>query len=405
MGLVPGPRMDYDEWTPLGHGDPLKNDPTYDYVPPVLDRVHYWMEPKDSGARRDEAFVKYVDSSVPVPPTMLVPPPPPPPPPPATSTTPGPLPQGPPPASAYSSLNPFHHFEDRPVVPNVLFEEKPLFEAPLVQLQPQVQQPQVPQPNVLAQVVPPAPQAPPPPLPPATAPFFDKPRATPPPLASESSNVVVQDVEKPLLGPVNPAWSAAVAGNSASSRPALKQASDKPNGSRLDGKPTPGKLAFPGPNAVRAPPGKPLRFDDQPPPPQQPRPPPPPSPKPSTMSPTTPASTSTALPSPPTTARPGASTASPSDTINSLVRGLLNKEVVTTVSTLTTDPLFAHYKQPVTPVNVHGPAYVIIQGHSKVKTYGPVLRRHDPPGHGHGGPPPGQRGTPKGTPARRYALQ
>lgn len=39
------PRMDYDEWTPLGHGDPLKNDPTYDYVPPVLDRVHYWMDP------------------------------------------------------------------------------------------------------------------------------------------------------------------------------------------------------------------------------------------------------------------------------------------------------------------------------------------------------------------------
>ncbi|KAL0267381.1 UNVERIFIED_CONTAM: hypothetical protein PYX00_009670 [Menopon gallinae] len=39
------PRMEYDEWTPLGRGDPLKNDPTYDYVPPVLERVHYWMEP------------------------------------------------------------------------------------------------------------------------------------------------------------------------------------------------------------------------------------------------------------------------------------------------------------------------------------------------------------------------
>jgi hypothetical protein len=37
--------MEYDEWTPLGRGDPLKNDPTYDYVPPVLDRVHYWIEP------------------------------------------------------------------------------------------------------------------------------------------------------------------------------------------------------------------------------------------------------------------------------------------------------------------------------------------------------------------------
>ncbi|XP_044732362.1 flocculation protein FLO11-like [Chrysoperla carnea] len=39
------PRMDYDQWTPLGRGDPLKNDPTYDYVPPVLDRVHYWIDP------------------------------------------------------------------------------------------------------------------------------------------------------------------------------------------------------------------------------------------------------------------------------------------------------------------------------------------------------------------------
>lgn len=38
------PRMDYDEWTPLGRGDPLKNDPTYDYVPPVLDRVQYWLD-------------------------------------------------------------------------------------------------------------------------------------------------------------------------------------------------------------------------------------------------------------------------------------------------------------------------------------------------------------------------
>jgi hypothetical protein len=37
--------MEYDEWTPLGRGDPLKNDPTYDYVPPVLERVHYWIEP------------------------------------------------------------------------------------------------------------------------------------------------------------------------------------------------------------------------------------------------------------------------------------------------------------------------------------------------------------------------
>ncbi|EDS26582.1 conserved hypothetical protein [Culex quinquefasciatus] len=38
------PRMEYNEWLPVGRGDPLKNDPTYDYSPPVLDRVRYWSE-------------------------------------------------------------------------------------------------------------------------------------------------------------------------------------------------------------------------------------------------------------------------------------------------------------------------------------------------------------------------
>ncbi|KAL3266131.1 hypothetical protein HHI36_010316 [Cryptolaemus montrouzieri] len=37
--------MDYEQWKPLGRGDPLKDDPTFDYVPPVLDRVHYWIDP------------------------------------------------------------------------------------------------------------------------------------------------------------------------------------------------------------------------------------------------------------------------------------------------------------------------------------------------------------------------
>lgn len=42
---VISPRMDFEEWTPLGRGDPLKNDPTFDYLPPVLDKVHYWKSP------------------------------------------------------------------------------------------------------------------------------------------------------------------------------------------------------------------------------------------------------------------------------------------------------------------------------------------------------------------------
>lgn len=36
------PRVDYNEWLPVGRADPLKNDPTFDYSPPILDRVHYW---------------------------------------------------------------------------------------------------------------------------------------------------------------------------------------------------------------------------------------------------------------------------------------------------------------------------------------------------------------------------
>lgn len=49
------PRMDYDEWTPLGRGDPLKNNPTFDYVPPVLDRVLYWLNSHttEPSAKRD----------------------------------------------------------------------------------------------------------------------------------------------------------------------------------------------------------------------------------------------------------------------------------------------------------------------------------------------------------------
>lgn len=39
------PRIEYNnEWRPVGHSDPLKNDPTFDYSPPVLDRVRYWSD-------------------------------------------------------------------------------------------------------------------------------------------------------------------------------------------------------------------------------------------------------------------------------------------------------------------------------------------------------------------------
>lgn len=45
-----------------------------------------------------------------------------------------------------------------------------------------------------------------------------------------------------------------------------------------------------------------------------------------------------------------------------------------TIDTMTTDPLFKHYKQPSEPLR--GPMYLIIQGHSKVKTYGPAKQIH-----------------------------
>lgn len=39
------PRIEYNnEWRPVGHSDPLKNDPTFDYSPPVLDLVRYWAD-------------------------------------------------------------------------------------------------------------------------------------------------------------------------------------------------------------------------------------------------------------------------------------------------------------------------------------------------------------------------
>lgn len=41
------PRVDYDQWQPVGHADPLKNDPTFDYVPPTLGNVRYWSEHSD----------------------------------------------------------------------------------------------------------------------------------------------------------------------------------------------------------------------------------------------------------------------------------------------------------------------------------------------------------------------
>lgn len=48
-------------WTPIGPGDPLNKDPTYDYSPPVLNRVRYWADTiaKGSVAAEPPAAASY----------------------------------------------------------------------------------------------------------------------------------------------------------------------------------------------------------------------------------------------------------------------------------------------------------------------------------------------------------
>ncbi|XP_026464503.1 uncharacterized protein LOC113367089 [Ctenocephalides felis] len=53
--------MEFAHWRPIGRGDPLQNDPTFDYVPPVLERVRYWAssdernEPKSHLPEEDQS--------------------------------------------------------------------------------------------------------------------------------------------------------------------------------------------------------------------------------------------------------------------------------------------------------------------------------------------------------------
>lgn len=38
---------------PVGHADPLKNDPTFDYVPPTSGSVRYWSDSSESKSNND----------------------------------------------------------------------------------------------------------------------------------------------------------------------------------------------------------------------------------------------------------------------------------------------------------------------------------------------------------------
>ncbi|KAH8279573.1 hypothetical protein KR018_002089, partial [Drosophila ironensis] len=53
-----------NEWRPLGHGDPLQKDPTYDYSPPALERVRYWAENNSTGQSNPEARKKELPPEV-----------------------------------------------------------------------------------------------------------------------------------------------------------------------------------------------------------------------------------------------------------------------------------------------------------------------------------------------------
>ncbi|XP_065356003.1 mucin-5AC [Calliphora vicina] len=60
------PRMDYNnnEWRPVGRGDPLKNDPTFDYSPPTLDRVRYWADSDKEKDKTEEVTAALVDAKL-----------------------------------------------------------------------------------------------------------------------------------------------------------------------------------------------------------------------------------------------------------------------------------------------------------------------------------------------------
>lgn len=48
------PRVEYtNQWLPVGP-DPLKNEPTFDYSPPTLERVRYWSEFSEENNNNDD---------------------------------------------------------------------------------------------------------------------------------------------------------------------------------------------------------------------------------------------------------------------------------------------------------------------------------------------------------------
>ncbi|XP_022207954.2 mucin-2 isoform X1 [Nilaparvata lugens] len=302
------PRMQYDEWTPLGRGDPLKNDPTFDYMPPVLERVQYWMSPA---------------ARTPDPPRVT------------TSTA-------PPLDRRYQELTGNKRYQELPA--NTRYQE-------LTGTQQRTRQQYVP---VYYQGHrphhhhyhhhhhnnhPPAPQT----------------ILVPPPAPGKNSfqyqaNSVYPSTTSSLLSN-NDLWETQLATVAASP---TTQSHQQPhtretitfvnNQNTFDITPSPSVLHYilnselaPVPSSL---PPQHVVF-------------------PSSTPPTTPTTTTT-LP----TSYVSSTTVETSTTPNRITTTTMVNP------SLTTDPLFSHYKQPAKPIK--GPMYLIIEGHSKVKTYGPA---------------------------------
>lgn len=256
------PRVEYDEWTPLGHGDPLKNDPTYDYVPPVLERVRYWIEPSTPHRQ-----------------------------PPPTATPPH-YRQPPPTASP-----PHHHHHHQ----NTYRQPPP--------------------PNTYAR--PPRPQA-------ATSQYNSAERRDNHPF------LTLVDGPKFNLPP----------------SPPYKQTPPRQQYTRPPYRSPPPRPTFttPAPTTEVTTTGAPsLSWSYQ------------------QTTTTSPITTTTTTPASPIFLTPAEISAPPTTEGPTPTPRPLSTSYTTSAS-LTTDPLFAHYKQPSEPLQ--GPMYLIIEGHSKVKNYG-----------------------------------
>ncbi|XP_047002612.1 uncharacterized protein LOC124619992 [Schistocerca americana] len=318
------PRVDYDEWTPLGRGDPLKNDPTYDYVPPVLDRVHYWLEP--ASRTPDPPLATTPQPEVPV----LRPRQPTPLPPPVATTADAAPPTAPQSSQAQlesrrdvfdqflkivdaSKFGSNHHYSSLPAS----YYPSPFYHKPSA-----------------PPMRPPYTMLMPPPPPPPTASALARPTQGQTSVSLQHANLVYHaSTTQPLQqaldwkeGKTQLATVAAAPPTAAAPTrpPAAHDAVDLSSllQSLLRDEATPVTAVAPQSDAFTV-----------------------------TTPPATPTTTVTTCATP----------------------------VATTVASLTTDPLFSHYKQPAEPLR--GPMYLIIQGHSKVKTYG-AANKHQHSYHG-----------------------